>query len=510
MLQSTIYATQMKSLPNNWIEFRFLPHLSKSLIPFATKLVFKCYVLAKKHQVFLQSNQNKHSLVELFLHKENSSHQANKYQKISQLNVAIDRPQQLVQIEIPLKWKPLIKKHHSLVLRIKGKELKIWKPDSIYSFFSPRIELHHKQRDQQLRMYQQRLREILKEKKYKGIVIYPPTIDWNTTLFQRPHQLFRAFAKLGYLTFFNTPNNCFDQIKPGFKEIESNLFLANVPPDTFQLINSPILLISWAVNINWIQHMKKPQIIYDYIDELDIFHLYDQRMKRAHRHLLENSDVITVTAKTLLNKAQKLRPDAILCPNGVDVDHFSPTVQVLSHPPKDMIPIIQKQKPILGYYGALADWFDYELIRFLAQSHKYQIILIGPDFDGSFKKSGLTKHSNVAYLGPKPYKILPRYLRQFDVSLIPFKINNITLSTNPIKMYEYMAGGKPIVSTNLPECQLEADVYTASTPHDFMAKIDLALQKERLGTLSKRLQKRALDHTWIARAKQMLVPLLRK
>ena len=128
--------------------------------------------------------------------------------------------------------------------------------------------------------------------------------------------------------------------------------------------------------------------------------------------------------------------------------------------------ILAKGKPIAGYYGALARWFDYELLRETARLRPdWSFVLIGPDHDGSLARSKLDRLPNVHWLGPRPYLALPGYLHRFDVATIPFAINDITLATSPLKLYEYFAAGRPVISTPMPECAAFAEVSDRARRH---------------------------------------------
>jgi hypothetical protein len=120
----------------------------------------------------------------------------------------------------------------------------------------------------------------------------------------------------------------------------------------------------------------------------------------------------------------------------------------------------KKSKSIIGYYGAIADWMDFELIEFCANHNPDWIFL----FVGQvYPNVAIPKLANVVIWNKIDYDLLPTLLRMIDVAIVPFKINDITLNTSPVKIFEYMAGGKPIVSTRLPEVEKFGGVMTAET-----------------------------------------------
>ena len=131
-------------------------------------------------------------------------------------------------------------------------------------------------------------------------------------------------------------------------------------------------------------------------------------------------------------------------------------------------------------------------------------LLLGPDHDGTLKQSGIASQPNIIWLGPRPHSIVPQYLRYFDVATIPFKVNNITLSTSPIKLFEYLAAGKPVVTTAMPECRKHEGALVAESYAEFVAHIDRALDLRNDPTLQARIQKEAQRNTWKARVEQIL------
>ena len=121
---------------------------------------------------------------------------------------------------------------------------------------------------------------------------------------------------------------------------------------------------------------------------------------------------VLATARKLVEEAIIFRSDVIYSPNGVVYDHFSGDgEQAQITPPEDLIPMLDSQKPIIGYYGALARWFDYDLLKAVAILRPdYQFVLIGPDYDGTLEPANISHFDNIHHLGVKPYADLPDYL----------------------------------------------------------------------------------------------------
>jgi glycosyltransferase involved in cell wall biosynthesis len=137
-------------------------------------------------------------------------------------------------------------------------------------------------------------------------------------------------------------------------------------------------------------------------------------------------------------------------------------------------------------------------------------VLIGPDYDGSVKESQVAAMENIAWLGPKPYRELPRYLKYFDVATIPFKLNKITHSTSPLKLFEYMSARKPVVTTAMHESARYPVVLVGESEMDFIEKLDLALQRLEDQDFLEALESVARENTWDTRAEEILKALEKK
>jgi glycosyltransferase involved in cell wall biosynthesis len=166
---------------------------------------------------------------------------------------------------------------------------------------------------------------------------------------------------------------------------------------------------------------------------------------------------------------------------------------------------VQSGKPIIGYYGALARWFDYELFAEAAKVHRtFEFVLIGPSLDRTLLQKPLAKLPNVRSLGPKQYEELPAYLHYFTVATICFLINDVTRSTSPVKLFEYMAGGKPIVTTDMPECREYPSVMVARNAKEYVAMLDEAVCRAGWEWHQQALDREARNNTWETRARQIL------
>lgn len=193
----------------------------------------------------------------------------------------------------------------------------------------------------------------------------------------------------------------------------------------------------------------------------------------------------------------------------MDYNHFHYGIDKNYELESEFKDILDKEQPVIGYYGALAKWFDYNLIKYLADTGKYQIILFGIKYDDSYEKAGLDKRNNVHFLGSRDYAVLQNYADKMDVLTIPFLINDITRATSPVKLFEYMALNKPIVTTDMDECRKYESVLIGHDYEEFEKQLDNALEMKKDETYMALLDKEALDNTWEAKARLIVEEMQR-
>jgi glycosyltransferase involved in cell wall biosynthesis len=301
---------------------------------------------------------------------------------------------------------------------------------------------------------------------------------------------------LGYVAIFDS-SNAADRVD-GFREIEPNLFLFSGSPALLHEVPSPLL---WAFPYNF--HLadgypKPARTVYDWIDDLSVFPYDEALLQNNHARGLAEATVVASVARTLHEQALKQRPDAILLPNGVEYERFAAPAA----PPRDeeLLRFLAPGAPVAGYYGALAEWFDYALLDAVAASRPdWRFVLIGPQYDKSLPGQPMLKRENVRWLGARDYVTLPGYLSLFDVATIPFRINAITQATSPLKLYEYFAGGKPVVTTPMLECRAYPEVRIAATAAEFASALDAARDQGRDADFRARLRALGRENSWSAR-----------
>lgn len=351
---------------------------------------------------------------------------------------------------------------------------------------------------EQLKVIKGRLQEA------KGAVIFLPSVGWDIVNTHRTHHLAREFARQGYVVIFDSSNS-YDDVS-GFKEVEPNLFLFRGPDNILPEIVDPIL---WTLTYNFDRRNAYPtsaRTIYDWIDDFEVF-LFDRAfLEGNHERALREATLVVSVAKQLHDKAAAVRPDALYLPNGVEYDHFAGT-SVRPPDDVDIDELLRTGKPIAGYHGAMAEWFDYELVDALARLRSdWNFLLIGPMYDGSFRERGrsLLKLPNIRWIGAREYQRLPQYLSVFDVAMIPFVINDITRATSPLKLYEYFAGGKPVIATPMPECQAFSEVQIGSTPEELSHALDIARAQGQDVQFRERLTRLGHENSWTSRVQLVL------
>jgi len=342
----------------------------------------------------------------------------------------------------------------------------------------------------------------------RNVIVFPPTLDWHMMLFQRPQQLASSYAKKTNTTvIYLTANLRHDHValaelaKPHLWLVYSGCYEKITP--LLEDAKKTIISLSWTINKPYIDMFHPTKLIYEYIDELEIFDKYDERMLQDHQMLMRVADVTVCTATKLFNQAKETAKNPVLLPNAGDYDFFAETKKYEINP--QIKERLGNYRCVLGYYGALASWFDYDLVKMVAQRRPdWLFVLVGMDYDGTLGKSGVQEYDNILYIPPQPYQELPHFLKAFDIATIPFKINEITLSTSPVKLFEYMAAGKPILTSKMPECLKYESVKTYQDADEFCAQAERLLSLKPEDPYWETLEREALENTWDARTDEIL------
>ncbi|MCK4548996.1 MAG: glycosyltransferase, partial [Candidatus Krumholzibacteria bacterium] len=214
-----------------------------------------------------------------------------------------------------------------------------------------------------------------------------------------------------------------------------------------------------------------------------------------------DADIVTAVSAGLVERLKEAgAEDAVLLGNGVDYEMFQRSAA--AGIPGDMENL---GRPVIGYAGAIAQWFDFELVETIAKRFPgASIALIGPVFrEVEWGARRLAEERrNVVFLGEKNYDDLGAYLSSMDVCIIPLEANELRRLADPNKLYEYAAVGRPIVTMAYSDyvTSLDGLVYVARSRGEFVDKVEEALGK---GDDSEALREFARARSWQSRADEM-------
>jgi glycosyltransferase involved in cell wall biosynthesis len=221
-------------------------------------------------------------------------------------------------------------------------------------------------------------------------------------------------------------------------------------------------------------------------------------MSEVWKNTVRKADVITVTSDELRKQLEPVRSSGIhYVGNGVEYKHFAEPKQ--SSRPTDF----GTTKPVVCYSGAVYPWLDYELLGYaFDQMPDVHFLFLGPvhpQIQPLVRQ--LSRGGNSTFLGFRPYASLPDYFQYIEVGIIPFQINDLTRSVNPVKLYEYSAAGKPTVATMFSDDLLpfRDRIFLAHSAQEFVAHIRTALQKSRDPEFVHGLRAFAKEHDWSAK-----------
>ena len=368
-----------------------------------------------------------------------------------------------------------------------------------------------------------RIGEILQKEAYDRIVVWRSTFGWDVPLFQRPQHISRQLARKGCLVFYEvtqkTDLSVFD-----LDRIEERLYLSNFENFVFkqELLRAlaasskpkylQIYSTNWQMGLEELEEYRRAgfTLLYEYIDDInpDLAGTDElpQYVKEKYDYAMEHTDALIVTtAKDLYEdvRAKRGTANTVMASNGVDYPFFRDLTGDF-RPEADFLRVIGNGKINVCYYGALAKWFDYELIRKIDATGRYNIILFGVKYDASYDQSGIGRLKNVHFFGAKDYKDLKYYASRVDILTIPFVINSITQATSPLKLFEYMALHKPIVTTAMNECKKYASVLIGEDHDGFLRQLERCPSLAGDETYLALLDREARENDWSAKADSVI------
>ena len=258
-----------------------------------------------------------------------------------------------------------------------------------------------------------------------------------------------------------------------------------------QRITNPVVVTTFPCTCDYVGAFDESLHIYYCVDDFVNWPGVALPLIRSMEDkLIQQSDLVMATAEALCDEKERDGKRPLLLAHGVDFDHFHTALETIDRP----LEFQNIPRPIIGYFGAISAWLDFDLIVSLATNRPaWSFVFIGPVDTNISALSGIP---NIHLLGKIPYDQLPRYAACFDVGIIPFQVNDLTRSVNPLKLFEYLSLGLPVVSSYMPEVSKYADiVYIASDRREFLTCLDAAVEQDSIERRMQRIES-ARNHSW--------------
>ena len=349
--------------------------------------------------------------------------------------------------------------------------------------------------------YRAEIRRMLLDRDFDRVVLWRSSFGYDVPLYQRPQHISRNLAKNGCLVLYEVTTMT-DQVKTLTKRHDNlwlfnfnNLALRRLLMEELKQVRKPkyvqLYSTDWKLSVGDIRFYTQNGFgfIYEYIDhispELAGTATLPLNISEKYDYVMSHDDVYVVTTADLLYQdvvSQRGVKRLAYSSNGVDYAFFrdlDPAFQLDA----DFQRILDLGKPVVCYYGALAKWFDYDLVKKIAATGKYSVVLFGIKYDESFTENLPAPVENLYFLGTRDYH---------------------TRSTNPVKVFEYMALHKPIVTTDMNECHKYDSILIGENHEDFLRKLDRAMELRQDADYLALLDKEARLNDWSYKARAIV------
>ncbi|WP_448273527.1 UDP-galactopyranose mutase [Nostoc sp. DSM 114160] len=296
------------------------------------------------------------------------------------------------------------------------------------------------------------------------------------------------------------------QLQQGLSEEAINANLQALINNLFaeHNINKYICWYYTPMAIAFTRHLQPQAVVYDCMDELSAFHGASPTLKNYEAELFKRADLVFTGGQSLYESKVNQHPNVYAFPSSVDVPHFGQARNLQEPEDQAHIP-----HPRLGFFGVIDERMDIELLAGIAEARPdWHLVIIGPVV--KIDPATLPQHENIHYLGGRDYKQLPAYLAGWDLAMLPFARNESTRFISPTKTPEYLAAGRPVVSTSIRDVVRPYGesklVRIADTVSEFVTAAELAMQEdtpasEWLSRVDAFLEKISWDRTWASMMK---------
>jgi UDP-galactopyranose mutase len=344
-------------------------------------------------------------------------------------------------------------------------------------------------------------------------------LRWNF-VYQRPQHLMSRSARERRVFYVEEPEGCDTPahiemeknpsgvivVKPfvpfGLNEEETNATMQKLVDQLFaEEIKEYILWYYTPMALNFSRHLQPALTVYDCMDELSLFKGAPVKLRELEQELINRADLIFTGGQSLYEGKRSGHDNVYLFPSSIDASHFE-QARKKQEDPTDQANI---PHPRLGFFGVIDERMDLGLLGEIAQARpNWHLVILGPVV--KIDSESLPKLPNIHYLGMKSYEQLPAYLANWEIALLPFALNDSTRFISPTKIPEYLAGGKPVVSTPIRDVinpyGKQTLVSIAETGDEFVRAVEDILQMKKedrvkwLTRVDQQLSQNSWDYTW--------------